>query len=44
MKELMREAEELSLSKDEVLNGAKETEKKLRAVEADAVHLQEVWR
>lgn len=44
MKELLRESDELRLSRDEAVNGAKETEKKLKAMEADALHFQEVWK
>lgn len=43
MKELMRELDELRLSRDEAVNGAKETERKLKAMEADVLHFQEVW-
>lgn len=42
MKEQMRELDELRLSRDEAVNGAKETEKKLKSMEADALHIQEV--
>ena len=42
MKELMRELDELRLSRDEAVNGAKEAEKKLKTLEADALHFQEV--
>lgn len=42
MKELMREMDELRLSRDEAVNEAKETEKKLKALEADTLHVQEV--
>lgn len=42
MKDQMRELDELRLSRDEAVNGAKETERKLRAIEADALHFQEV--
>uniref|UniRef100_A0A3B4V9D6 Myosin-9 n=1 Tax=Seriola dumerili TaxID=41447 RepID=A0A3B4V9D6_SERDU len=42
MKEHMRELEELRLSRDEAVSGAKETERKLKAMEADALHFQEV--
>lgn len=42
MKELLRELEELRLSKDDAVNAAKETEKKLKALESDALHFQEV--
>lgn len=44
MKDLMRELDELRLTRDEAVNGAKETERKLKAMEADALHLQEVWK
>lgn len=42
MKELLRESDELRLSRDEAVSGAKETEKKLKAMEADVLHVQEV--
>lgn len=42
MKEQMRELEELRLAKDEAISGAKETEKKLKTMEADALQFQEV--
>lgn len=42
MKELLRESDELRMSRDEAYNGAKETEKKLKAMEADALRFQEV--
>lgn len=42
MKELMRESDELRLSRDEAVLGAKETEKKLKGMEADVLHFQEV--
>lgn len=42
MKELMRELDEMRLSRDEAVNGAKETERKLKAMEADVLHFQEV--
>lgn len=44
MKELLRESDELRLYRDEAVNGAKETEKKLKVMEADALHFQEVWK
>lgn len=44
MKELLRESDELRMSRDEAVNGAKETEKKLKTMEADALHFQEVWK
>uniref|UniRef100_A0A4W5RIJ8 Myosin-9 n=1 Tax=Hucho hucho TaxID=62062 RepID=A0A4W5RIJ8_9TELE len=37
----MRELEDLRLSRDEALNMAKENEKKIKAMEADTIHLQE---
>ncbi|MEQ2188373.1 hypothetical protein GOODEAATRI_014274 [Goodea atripinnis] len=43
MKDLLRELEELRLSRDDAVNEAKETEKKLKSMEADALHFQEVW-
>lgn len=42
MKEMMRESDELRFARDEAVNEAKETEKKLKSMEADAMHLQEV--
>lgn len=42
MKDMMRESDELRLSSDKAINEAKETEKKLKSMEADAMHLQEV--
>lgn len=42
MKDQTRELEDLRLSKDEAVNSAKETEKKLKASEANSLHLQEV--
>ena len=42
MKELMRELDELRLSRDEAVTEAKETERKLKALEADTLHFQEV--
>ncbi|KAK5865896.1 hypothetical protein PBY51_020128 [Eleginops maclovinus] len=41
MKEQMRELEELRLSRDEAVNESRETERKLKAMEADALHSQE---
>lgn len=38
----MREMEDLRLSRDEAINGAKETEKKLKTMEAEALQFQEV--
>ena len=42
MKDQMREMEELRGSRDEALNEAKENEKKLKTMEADAMQYQEV--
>lgn len=42
MKDQMRELEELRLSRDEAVNESKETERKLKAMEAEALHFQEV--
>lgn len=42
MKDQMRELEDLRLSRDEALNMAKENEKKVKAMEADTIRLQEV--
>lgn len=42
-KDIMRELDELRLSRDEAVNGAKETEKKLKTLEASMLHSQEVW-
>ena len=42
LKDQMRELEDLRLSRDEALNMAKENEKKVKAMEADTIHLQEV--
>lgn len=42
LKDLMRESEELHLSRDEAINSAKETEKKLKTMEAEALQFQEV--
>ncbi len=42
MKELMRELDELRLSRDEAVSGAKETERKLKGMEADVLQFQEV--
>ena len=44
MKDQMRELEELRLSRDEAVNESKETERKLKAMEAEALHFQEVWQ
>lgn len=42
MKDMMRETDELRLSRDEAVSEAKDTEKKLKSMETDALHLQEV--
>lgn len=42
LKDQMRELEDLRLSRDEALNMAKENEKKVKTMEADTIHLQEV--
>lgn len=42
MKEQMREFEELRLSRDEVLNQAKENERKIKSMEAEVIQLHEV--
>lgn len=42
MKDLLRELEELRLARDEAVNEAKETERKLKSMEADALRFQEV--
>lgn len=42
LKDLMRESEDLRLSRDEAINSAKETEKKLKTMEAEALQFQEV--
>lgn len=42
MKEMMRATDELRLSRDEAVAAAKESEKKIKAMEADTFHLQEV--
>ena len=42
MKEQMRETDELRVSRDEALNEAKENEKKMKTMEADAMQYQEV--
>uniref|UniRef100_A0A8C7JAH9 Myosin-9 n=1 Tax=Oncorhynchus kisutch TaxID=8019 RepID=A0A8C7JAH9_ONCKI len=41
LKDQMRELEDLRLSREEALNMAKEHEKKLKAIEADTIRLQE---
>lgn len=42
MKELLRELEDARMSREEVLTQSKETEKKLKAMEADMLQMQEV--
>lgn len=42
MKELLRELDDARMSREEVLTQSKETEKKLKAMEADMLQLQEV--
>lgn len=44
MKEMMRVSDELRLSRDEAVAAAKESEKKIKAMEADTFHLQEVLK
>lgn len=44
MKELLRESDDLRLSRDEAISGAKETEKKLKGMETDVLRFQEVWK
>lgn len=44
MKELLRELEDARMSREEVLSQSKETEKKLKAMEADMLQMQEVSR
>lgn len=43
-KDMMRECEDLRLSRDDAINSAKETEKKVKTMEADAAQFQEVLR
>lgn len=40
----MRECEDLRLSRDEAISSAKETEKKVKTMEAEALQFQEVFR
>lgn len=42
MKDLIRELEDTRMSRDEILAQSKETEKKLKAMEADMLQMQEV--
>lgn len=44
LKELLRECDDLRSSRDEAINCSKETEKKLKNMEADALRFQEVLR
>lgn len=43
-KDMMRESEDLRLSRDEAINSAKEAEKKVKTMEADTAQFQEVLR
>ena len=42
MKDLMRELEDTRMSREEILAQSKETEKKLKGMEADMLQMQEV--
>lgn len=42
MKEMMRDSDELRLARDEAVAAAKDSEKKIKAMEADTLHLQDV--
>ncbi len=42
MKELIRELEDTRMSREEILAQSKETEKKLKGMEADMLQMQEV--
>lgn len=42
MKELIRELEDTRMSREEILASSKETEKKLKSMEADMLQMQEV--
>lgn len=42
MKELLRELEDTRMSREEILASSKETEKKLKSMEADLLQMQEV--
>lgn len=42
MKELLRELDDTRMSREEILTQSKETEKKLKAMEADMLQMQEV--
>lgn len=43
MKEYQRELEEARVSRDEIFAQSKESEKKLKSLEAEILQLQEVW-
>lgn len=43
-KDLVRECDGLQMSRDEAINCSKETEKKLKTMEAEALRFQEVFR
>lgn len=42
MKEMMRDSDELRLARDEAVTAAKESEKKIKTMEADTLHMQDV--
>lgn len=42
MKDLMRELDDLRLARDEAVNSAKESEKKVKSLEGDVLQFQEV--
>lgn len=42
MKDVIRELDDTRLSRDEILTQSKETEKKLKGMEADMLQMQEV--
>lgn len=42
MKELIRELDDTRMSRDEILAQSKETEKKMKGMEADMLQMQEV--
>lgn len=44
MKEMYRELEDTRMSREEILAQSKETEKKLKAMEADMLQMQEVCK
>lgn len=41
---MMRDSDELRLARDDAVNISKETEKKLKIKEAEALQSQEVWK